>query len=98
MTSAKQVKEMANALRKGRENHYYIKKYGDLSVADLLLVLEDNNYHSEETLLEALASLDYVAIIEACDILLEHIKAGSLTPELSERRKKLEEVLREERA
>ena len=96
MTSVKQVKEMAKTLRKGRENHYYIKKYGDLSVADLLLVLEDDNYHSCETIVEALASLDYGLITSAIAIAYEHYKAGYLTPELSERRAKLDNVLRKE--
>ena len=96
MTSVKQVKEMAKTLRKGRENHYYIKKYDDLSVADLLLVLEDNNYHSCETIVEALATLDSGLIESAIAIAYEHYEAGYLTPELSERRAKLDKVLRKE--
>ena len=95
MTTVKQLKEMAKALRKGRENHYYIQKYGDLSVADLLLVLEDNNYHSEETIIEALATLDYPLIVEAVDIAEGHFKDGQLTPSLHERRTRLDRVIRE---
>lgn len=86
------VKNMANAIR-ARGDSYY-DRYKDLSVADLLLVLEDENYHDGETIVEALVSLDYGLILEACSILLEHDKAGYLTDELSERRKKLDEILR----
>lgn len=95
----KHIKGMANVIRYGNggksfyENYFY-ENYKDLSVADLLLVLEDENYHDQETIIEALVSLDYWAIEEAIDIASEHFKKEELTPELSERRKKLEKVLR----
>ena len=90
------IKRRANAIRKclieGAE-HYYDRKYKDLRVADLLIVLEDDNYHSEEVILEALASMDYASIIEACKLEIEEEKAGFLTYELSERRAKLMETI-----
>lgn len=92
----KHIKNMANAIRYGNGGSSYYEKYKDISVADLLLVLEDENYHSEETIIEALVSLDYWAIKEAIDIASEHFKTGELTPELYERRKKLDEILRKE--
>lgn len=88
------IKRRANAIRKCMTGEaYYDRKYKDLRVADLLLVLEDDNYHSEEVVLEALASLDYYKIVEACDIVVEQDKAECLTDELSERRAKLMEAI-----
>lgn len=75
------IKRRANAIRKclieGAE-HYYDRKYKDLRVADLLIVLEDDNYHSEEVVLEALATLDYYKIVEACELEVEHDKIGDM--------------------
>ena len=90
------IKRRANAIRKclveGAE-HYYDRKYKDLRVADLLIVLEDDNYHSEEVVLEALATLDYTSIVEACKLEVEQDTAGRLTYGLSERRAKLMETI-----
>lgn len=90
------IKRRANAIRKclveGAE-HYYDKKYKNLRVADLLIVLEDDNYHSEEVVLEALATLDYASIVEACKLEVEQDKAECLTDDLSERRAKLMETI-----
>ena len=90
------IKRRANAIRKclveGAE-HYYDKKYKNLRVADLLIVLEDDNYHSEEVVLEALATLDYTSIVEACKLEVEQDTAGRLTYGLSERRAKLMETI-----
>ena len=90
------IKRRANAIREclieGAE-HYYDRKYKNLRVADLLIVLEDDNYHNEEVVLEALATLDYYKIIEACEIEVERDMAGRLTDELSERRAKLMEAI-----
>lgn len=91
----KHIKNMANAIRYSNGGKSFYENYKDLSVADLLLVLEDENYHSEETIIEALVSLDYGAIAEAIDIASEHFKKGELTPELYERRSKLDKALRE---
>lgn len=91
----KHIKDMANVIRYGNGGKSFYENYKDLSVADLLLVLEDENYHSEETIIEALVSLDYGAIEEAVDIASEHFKAGGLTHELCERRNKLDKELRE---
>jgi hypothetical protein len=91
----KHIKNMANVIRYNNGGKSYYEIYKDLSVADLLLVLEDENYHSEETIIEALVSLDYGAIAEAVDIASEHFKKEELTPELSERRSKLVKTLRE---
>lgn len=91
----KHIREMANVIRHGNGGKSYYEIYKDLSVADLLLVLEDENYHDQETIIEALVSLDYGAILEATDIASEHFKKGELTPELSERRTKLDKKLRE---
>lgn len=86
------IKRRANSVRKclieGAE-HYYDKKYKNLRVADLLIVLEADNYHSEEVVLEALATLDYTSIVEACKLEVEQNTAGRLTYGLSERRQKL---------
>lgn len=88
------IKRRANAIRKCMTGeHYYDRKYKDLRVADLLLVLEDDNYHSEEVVLEALASLDYCNIVEACELEVEQDRAECLTDELSERRAKLMETI-----
>lgn len=91
----KHIKSMANAIRYGNGGKSFYENYKDISVADLLLVLEDENYHSEETIIEALVSLDYWAIREAIDIASEHFKKEQLTPELYERRCKLDKELRE---
>lgn len=90
----REIKRMANNIRKCMTGeHYYDKKYKNLRVADLLIVLEDDNYHSEEVILEALATLDYYKIIEACKLEVEEDTAGLLTYELSERRAKLMETI-----
>ena len=95
MTTAKDIKSMAESIRNSLTGeHYYDKKYGDLKVADLLLVLEDENYHDQEVIIEACVGLTYGGIVEACDIASEHNKAGELATELGERRKKLVEALR----
>lgn len=88
------IKRRANAVRKAMTGeHYYDKKYKNLRIADLLIVLEDDNYHSEEVVLEALASMNYASIIEACKLEVEEDTAGLLTYELSERRAKLMETI-----
>lgn len=88
------IKRRANAIRKAMTGEaYYDRKYKNLRVADLLLVLEDDNYHSEEVVLEALATLDYHKIVEACELEVEQDKAGCLTDELLERRAKLMEAI-----
>lgn len=91
------VKSMANSIRKCLRDgatHYYDKKYKDLKVADLLLVLEDENYHTEESILEALVLVDYNLILEACEIEVEESKSDRLTEELSERRQALDKKIR----
>ena len=89
------TKEMANSIRKCRTGEsYYDKKYKDLKVADLLLVLEDENYHTEETILEALATLNYQYILEACKIEIEESEGEYLTDDLSDRRQELDEKIR----
>lgn len=88
----RRAREIRKCLIEGAE-HYYDRKYKDLRVADLLIVLEDDNYHSEEVVLEALATLDYYKIVEACKLEVEQDKAECLTDELSERRAKLMEAI-----
>ena len=91
------IKKMANSIRKcliDGATHYYDEKYKDLKVADLLLVLEDENYHTEESILEALALVDYNLILEACEIEVEQSKSDYLTDELSERRQALDKKIR----
>lgn len=40
------IKRRANTIRKAMTGEaYYDRKYKDLRVADLLIVLEDDNYH-----------------------------------------------------
>lgn len=42
------IKRRANAIRRAMTGEaYYDRKYKDLRVADLLLVLEDDNYHDD---------------------------------------------------
>lgn len=88
----RRAREIRKCLKEGAE-HYYDRKYKDLRVADLLLVLEDDNYHSEEVVLEALATLDYYKIVEACELEVEQDKTECLTDELSERRARLIEAI-----
>lgn len=95
MTSEKHIKQMANVIRYGRSGESYYERYSDVSVADLLLVLEDENYHSYETLVEALMTLDFGLIEEATAIAHEHNEAGALTQSLSNRRQELDKVIRE---
>ena len=90
------IKKMANSLRKCRTGEsYYDRKYKDLKVADLLLVLEDENYHTEESIVEALALADYNLILEACEIEVEQSKSDYLTEELDKRRQALDKKIRE---
>ena len=88
----RRAREIRKCLIEGAE-HYYDRKYKDLRVADLLIVLEADNYHSEEVVLEALATLDYTSIVEACKLEVEQDTAGRLTYGLSERRAKLMEAI-----
>ena len=91
-----QIKRCADSIRQAMTGkHYYDEIYGDLTVADLLLVLEDENYHTEETLVEALVTLHYEKILEACKIEVEHDMHGHLTEELCERRRKLDKEISE---
>lgn len=88
------IKRRANVIRKAMTGEaYYDRKYKNLRVADLLIVLEDDNYHSEEVVLEALATLNYASIVEACKLEVEQDTAGRLTYGLSERRTKLMETI-----
>lgn len=90
----REIRRRANAIRRAMTGEpLYDRKYKNLRVADLLIVLEDDNYHSEEVVLEALATLDYTSIVEACKLELEEDTAGLLTYELSERRAKLMETI-----
>ena len=90
MINPREIRRRANAIRKCLTGDaYYDRKYKNLRVADLLLVLEDDNYHSEEVILEALATLDYYKIIEACELEVEQDKEGKLTDELYKRRLQL---------
>lgn len=42
------IKRRANAIRRARTGEpLYDRKYKDLRVADLLIVLEDDNYHED---------------------------------------------------
>lgn len=44
--SPRDIKRRANAIRRAMTGEaYYDRKYKDLRVADLLIVLEDDNYH-----------------------------------------------------
>lgn len=89
------IKRLANSIRKCRTGEsYYDKKYKDLSVSDLLLVLEDENYHTEETLVEVLITLNYFDILEACKIITEQDKYDYLPDELEKRRQKLDKKVR----
>lgn len=88
------IKRSANSIRKCMTGEpYYDRKYKDLRVADLLLVLEDENYHSEEVVLEALATLDYNKIVEACKLEVVQDTVECLTDDLRERRNKLIEAI-----
>ena len=91
----KHIKDMANVIRHNSGGKSYYENYKDLSVADLLLVLEDENYHCEETIIEALVSLEFANIWEAIMITAHHYKMGYMTEELLARRTKLDKKLRE---
>lgn len=44
----REIKRRANTIRKSLTGEaYYDRKYKDLRVADLLIVLEDDNYHDD---------------------------------------------------
>ena len=44
----REIKRRANAIRKSLTGEaYYDRKYKDLRVADLLIVLEDDNHHND---------------------------------------------------
>lgn len=89
------IKRQANAIRKCRTGEaYYDRKYKDLRVADLLLVLEDENWHTEETLIEALVQMDYYAMVELCKIIVKHEEVGYLPSDLYERVHEIDEKLR----
>lgn len=89
------IKRHADNIRKCMTGeHYYDKKYKDVSVADLLLVLEDANYHTEETLVEVLMTLNCYDIIEACKILIEQDKYNYLPDDLYKRRQALDNKIR----
>lgn len=75
--------------------HRYDKNFGDLSVADLLLVLEDINYHTSETILTALATTDIDLITRACKILVEQSRTGHLSPDLYDKRRQLDKEITE---
>lgn len=87
------IKRMANNIRKCMTGEpLYDRKYKDLRVADLLIVLEGDNYHSEEVVLEALASLDYYKIVEACKLEVEQDAASSLDYDDPDRTRCLEYI------
>ena len=89
------IKKAAKEQVKMRENRgYYCEKYGDMSLAGLLLTLENENFHSEEVLLECIAHMDYCAIVDMCKVIVEQDKAGYLTPELGARRDAIIKTLR----
>ena len=95
MTTIKDIKRHADSIRKCMTGeHYYDKKYKDLSVADLLLVLEDENWHTEETLVESLAHMRYYDIVEACKLVVEQDEAELLPEDFFERRQELDKKIR----
>lgn len=48
LMNPREVKRRANAIRKSLTGEpLYDRKYKDLRVADLLIVLEDDNYHDD---------------------------------------------------
>lgn len=97
MTTIKDIKRHADSIRKCMTGeHYYDKNYKDLSVADLLLVLEDENWHTEETLLEALAHMRYYDTVEACKLVVEQDESEYVSETFFERRRKLDKRIREE--
>ena len=87
LINPREIKRRANAIRKEMVSEaYYDRKYKDLRVADLLILLEEDNYHTEAMVLEAIASLDYYYTLEACKIMVEQDSERSLTDELYMRR------------
>ena len=89
------IKRMANNIRKCRTaESYYDKKYKDISVADLLLVLEDENWHTEETLIETLVHMSYYDMVEICKIIVEHDKLGYLPNDLYEKVHEIDKKIR----
>lgn len=96
MEAIKDMKRRGESLKKGRESHYYIRKYDDVSVADILLVLEDENWHTAETLLETIAHMDYYGMLEACKLILEHDEKGHFTDDMYKRQKEIDDRMRKE--
>lgn len=48
LMNPREIKRRANAIRKSLTGEaYYDRKYKDLRVAGLLIVLEDDNYHDD---------------------------------------------------
>ena len=64
------IKRRARAIRKclveGAE-HYYDRKYKDLRVADLLIVLEDDNYHDDVATIIKLIEGEALTYYDRCD-------------------------------
>lgn len=70
------MKSHANDLRKPSKEHFYDKMFGDLTVADLLLALEDNNFHSCETLVFALVDFNLDEIEQVCENITRQSQKG----------------------
>lgn len=95
MITIEGIKKHAESIRKCRTaESYYDKKYKDLSVADLLLVLEDENWHTEETLIETLVHMQYYDMVEVCKIIVEEDKKGHQPSELYERLRAIDQKIR----
>ncbi len=71
----------AKSLKSHRTGGWYLENYDDITLADLLLVLEDDNWHTAETILECLATQNWYGLVEACKILVEQEEKGDISTE-----------------
>lgn len=95
MTTIEDIKRHAESIRKCRTGEsYYDKKYKDLSVADLLLVLEDENWHAEETLIETLVHMQYYDMVEVCKIIAKQDELGHIPDELYQQVRAIDNKIR----
>lgn len=82
-------------LKENRSEHYYVESYDDYTVADLLLTLEDENFHTCESLVEAMCALDSTNIVKLCEILIRQHENGGLSDEDYELRKQINKDVKE---
>ncbi len=85
MNTHESFKNRAESLKKGRlGGGWYGENYNDITLADLLFILEDDNWHVEETIVECLATQNYSGLLVACGAVLAREQKGFLPQSISE--------------